>query len=166
MNHVNGPANHSNGGEVGLQGYKQHCWWWLDGTAKIAIGSQRRTVFVNGQTVTDVPGDTSVTAQGGILTSSETNIGTYRDSDVVVIPELRLGLGAMVTHCWAVHAGYNVIVWGDVARAASHLPPELQVDPRNIPPVQAGGGTEPEFPGIRGSQLVAHGLDLSVTWQF
>ena len=158
--------NEFNGGEIGLQGYQQHCWWWVDGMAKIAIGNQRRTVIVDGQTITTVPGDTSVTAPGGILTSNETNIGTYHDSDVVVIPEFRLGVGAMVTHSWAVHAGYNVIIWGDAVRAASHLPPGLEVDPRNIPPVQSGGGSEPEFPGIRGSQLVAHGLDLSVTWQF
>jgi hypothetical protein len=72
----------------------------------------------------------------------------------------------MVTRCWSVHAGYNVIIWSDVARAASHLPPGLEVDPRNIPPVQAGGGSAPEFPGIRGSQLVAHGFDFSVAWQF
>jgi hypothetical protein len=62
--------------------------------------------------------------------------------------------------------GYNVIIWNDVARAASHLPPGLQVDPRNLPPVQAGGGSEPEFPGIKGSQLLAHGLDLGVMFAF
>jgi hypothetical protein len=95
-----------------------------------------------------------------------TNIGTYHDTDFVVIPEFHLGAGAMLTRCWSIHAGYNVIIWSDVARAASHLPPGLQVDPRNLPPVQTGGGDEPVFPGIRGSQLVAHGFDLSVSWQF
>lgn len=158
--------NEFHGGELGLQGYKQHCWWWVDGMAKVALGRQSRTVIVDGQTITDVPGGGSTDEAGGLLTSSVTNIGRYHDSDFVLVPEFRLGIGALLSRSWSIHAGYNVIVWGDVARAASHLPPDLEVDPRNLPPVQSGGGSEPEFPGIRGSQLVAHGFDLSVTWQY
>ncbi len=158
--------NEFNGGELGLQGYKQHCWWWVDGMAKVAMGQQSRTVIVDGQTITDVPGGGSTDEAGGLLTSEVTNIGSYDDSEFVLIPEFRLGAGAMLTRSWSIHAGYNVIIWNDVARAASHLPPGLEVDPRNIPPVVSGGGSEPEFPGIRGSQLVAHGFDLSVTWQY
>lgn len=158
--------NEFNGGELGLQAYKQRCWWWMDGMAKVAMGNQRRTVTVDGQTIVDVPGGGTSTAAGGLLTSEITNIGRYDDSDFVFIPEFRLGVGACVTKRCSVRAGYNCIVWGDVARAASHLPPGLAVDPRNLPPIQAGGGPEPEFPGIRGSQLVAHGLDASVIWQW
>jgi hypothetical protein len=158
--------NTFNGGELGLEGYKQHCWWWVDGMAKIALGQNSRTVFVDGRTITDVPGGGTSDEAGGLLTSGNTNIGHYHDSEFVAIPEFRLGVGALLTRCWSIHVGYDVIIWGDVARASSHLPPGLAVDPRNIPPVQSGGGPEPEFPGIRGSQLVAHGFDLSVTWQF
>ena len=157
--------NEFNGGEIGVQGVGKHCWWWLDGMAKVAMGEQNRTVIVNGQTTTVVLGN-SATAAGGLLTSELTNIGHYHDSDFVFIPEFRSGAGAMITRCWSVRAGYNVIIWGDVARAASHLPPGLAVDPRNLPFQPGGGGPEPEFPGIRGSQLVAHGLDFSITWQF
>jgi hypothetical protein len=83
-----------------------------------------------------------------------------------VIPEFRVGVGAMITcHC-SVRGGYNLIYWGDVARAASHLPPDLEVDPRNLPPIQPGGGPEPIFPGIRGSELVVHGIDASVQVQW
>ena len=107
--------NEFNGGELGLQGYKQHCWWWVDGMAKIALGQNSRTVTVSGRTITDVPGGGTSDDPGGLLTSGETNIGTYHDSDFVVIPEFRLGVGALLTRCWAVHAGYNVIIWSDVS---------------------------------------------------
>jgi hypothetical protein len=43
---------------------------------------------------------------------------------------------------------------------------DLAVDPRNIPPVSVGGGAAPLFPGIGGSELVAHGLDLSVQFTY
>jgi Putative beta barrel porin-7 (BBP7) len=158
--------NEFNGGEIGLQAYKQRCWWWLDGMAKVALGSQRSTVRINGLTVIDVPGGGTSVAQGGLLSSEVTNIGRYSESDFAVIPEFRLGVGACVTKCCSVRAGYNVILWGDLARAGSQLPPGLQVDPRNLPPVVSGGGNEPEFHGVRGSQLVAHGLDASVQWQW
>lgn len=158
--------NEFNGGEIGVQGTAKHCWWWLDGMAKLAIGEEDRTVTINGQTVTTVPNAGTSTAAGGLLTAEPTNIGQYHDSSVAVIPEFRLGAGAMVTcHC-ALHVGYDVIVWSDLTRAASELPPRLDVDPQNLPPVQSGGGADPRFPGFRGSQLVAQGVDLSVTWQF
>ena len=158
--------NEFNGGEIGLEGCKKNCWWRIEGMAKVAMGAQNRTLIVDGQTNTTVPGGGTARTTGGLLTSEVTNIGRYHDSDFVIIPEFRVGLGASITRGWSVRAGYNVIIWGDVARAASHLPPGLEVDPRNLPPVQAGGGPEPEFPGIRGSQLVAHGLDLSMVWEY
>ncbi len=158
--------NEFNGGEIGLQGSLKHCCWWLDGTAKIAMGTQHRTVTVDGQTIIVVPGGGSSAATGGLLTSEVTNIGRFDDSDFVVIPEFRLGIGGQLTHYCAIRAGYNLIIWSDVARAAAHLPPGLQVDPRNLPPVQAGGGSDPDFPGIRGSELLAHGLDVGVMFAF
>lgn len=158
--------NEFNGAELGLQGWmKRHCWW-IDGTAKVAMGSQHRTVTVNGQTIVTVPGGGTSIDEGGLLTSALTNIGRYDDSDFVVIPEFRLGVGRQLTPYCALRAGYNLIYWGDVARAGSHLPPGLEVDPRNLPPVQPGGGPEPIFPGIRGSELIAHGLDVSVMFEF
>jgi Putative beta barrel porin-7 (BBP7) len=158
--------NEFNGGEIGMQCYKKHCCWWIDGMAKLALGSQRRTVTVDGDTFVDVPGGGTAVSDGGLLTSEITNIGRFRDSDFVVIPEFRVGVGAMITcHC-SVRGGYNLIYWGDVARAASHLPPDLEVDPRNLPPIQPGGGPEPIFPGIRGSELVVHGIDASVQVQW
>jgi hypothetical protein len=154
--------NEFHGGELGIQGQWKRSCWWLDGMAKMAIGGVERTVIVDGQTITTVPNVGSSTAAGGLLTSSVTNIGTYEDSEAVVIPHFRLGIGVQLTELLSARCGYNVIIWDDVAQAASHLPPGLEVDPRNLPPVQAGGGPEPVFPGIQGSHLVAQGLDVGL----
>jgi hypothetical protein len=158
--------NEFNGGEIGIQGIGKHCWWWLDGMAKVAMGQQQRNVSIDGTTVITVPNVGTVAAAGGLLTSSQTNIGEFHDSDFVFIPEFRLGGGVKVTKCCSLRAGYDVIIWSDVARAASQLPRSLQVDPRNLPPVQPGGGPDPAFAGIRGSELIAHGLDVSVAFQW
>lgn len=158
--------NEFHGGEIGIQGYKKHCWWWVDGMAKVALGANHRTVRINGRTITTVPNSGVADQAGGLLTSELTNIGTYSDTQFAAIPEFRLGLGVCVTKCCSVRAGYNVIYWGDIARAGSQLPPGLEVDPRNLPPVQGGGGAEPVFAGIRGTELIAHGIDASVQFQW
>jgi hypothetical protein len=90
-------CNEFNGGEIGLQAYKTHCWWWVDGMAKFAIGSNRRTVTIDGFTFVDVPGGGTAQAQGGLLTSEVTNIGRHSDTDFAVIPEFRLGIGVSAT---------------------------------------------------------------------
>jgi len=158
--------NEFHGGEIGVQGVGKHCWWWLDGMAKVGMGQQHRTATISGNTVTTVPNAGTAVAAGGLLTSSATNIGEFYDSDFVFIPEFRLGGGVKVTKCCSLRAGYDVIIWSDVARAASQLPRGLQVDPNNIPPVQPGGGPDPAFTGIHGSELIAHGVDVSVAFQW
>lgn len=158
--------NEFHGGEIGLAARRGCSWWWVDGSAKLAIGSNRRTVTIGGQTIEDVPGGGTATAAGGLLTSSDTNIGRYTDNSTVVIPEFRLGVGAQLTCNIGVHAGYNVILWGDVARAASHLPPGLRVDPRNLAFDPAIGGPDPAFPGVTGSDLVAHGFDFGIDFTY
>ncbi|MCA9238400.1 MAG: BBP7 family outer membrane beta-barrel protein [Planctomycetales bacterium] len=154
------------GGEFGLQGRVQREEWWIDGLAAIAVGNNTRTVTVSGSTTNTVPGVGTSTAAGGLLTSSVTNIGRYEDSKTTVIPRFRLGAGVQLTEHLAARVGYNVIIWDDVAQAAAHLPPGLAVDPRNLPPVQAGGGPDPAFPGIQSSTVVAHGFDFGLLVDF
>jgi hypothetical protein len=154
------------GGEIGVKGRWQRSEWWFDGLAMLAIGGNRRDVWIDGQTTNTVPNAGSSAAAGGLLTSSVTNIGHYSDTQAVVIPRFRLGVGCQVTQRIAVRAGYNVILWNDVVQADDTLPPGLRVDPRNLPPVQAGGGPDPAFPGILGSALVAHGADVGLQLDF
>jgi hypothetical protein len=158
--------NEFHGGELGLQGYIQKNCWWVDGLTKVAIGSNRRTVVIGGETVNNVPNVGTASFVGGLLTSEVTNIGRYRDTDAVMIPEFRFGMGRAITCNCAVRAGYNLIIWPDVMRASDALPPGLRVDPRNLPPVQPGGGPDPRFPGFDGSALFAHGMDLAIQWTY
>jgi hypothetical protein len=151
-----------NGGDIGLQGRFWRQKWFFDGMAKVAIGANHRTVYISGNTTNTVPGFAPVPAGGGLLTADGRNIGTYSDTRVAVIPQFRLGLGYQLTPSLSLKTGYNVILWNDVAQAASALPPGLAVDPRNLPPVQPGGGTDPLFPGIKGTSFVAHGFDFGL----
>ena len=89
---------------------------------------------IDGTTINTVPNVGSAEFEGGLLTSEATNIGTYADNSLAIIPEFRLGVGTQLTNNVSVRAGYNFIIWNAVARAGSQLPPGLEVDPRNLPP--------------------------------
>lgn len=161
-----GARNQFHGGELGLQGRLQQGFVWFDGLAAIAVGGNMRDVSINGGTDITVPGGGATSAEGGLLTSSVTNIGNYSDTQATVIPRFRLGVGCQLSQRLSARIGYNVIVWNDAVQAASQLPPSLTVDPRNLPPVQAGGGSEPANPGMFGTTVVAHGADVGLEFSF
>ncbi|MBX3433911.1 MAG: BBP7 family outer membrane beta-barrel protein [Pirellulales bacterium] len=158
--------NEFHGGEIGLQGRMQRAEFWIDGAAMLAVGGHRRRVVVDGSTDVTVPNVGSSSSSGGILTSTETNIGAYSDSQAAVIPRFRLGAGCQLTERLSVRAGYSVIIWDDVVQGANALPPGLRTDPRNWPPVTAGGGPDPAFPGIVGDTFVAHGADVGLQFDY
>lgn len=160
-------TNEFHGAELGVQGRIDGRKWFVDGLFALALGGTQREVDISGSTTTVVPGGGSSTEAGGLLTSSVTNIGHYEDSAFSIVPRMRLGVGRQLTRHLSVRTGYNVIVWDNVMFADDALPPGLAVDPRNLPPVQAGGGPDPRFPGFgNDSTLLAHGFDFGVQVDF
>jgi hypothetical protein len=132
------------------------------------VGAHSKRATINGTTVTSSGGIVEF-GEGGLLTSGNTNIGTYEDSRARFIPSFRVGAGVNLTPQWTAKIGYNLIVWGGVTRAGSTLPPNLAIDPRNIPGLSSAPGTPgpaPVFPGLGGSELIAHGLDLGLEYRY
>lgn len=158
--------NEFNGGELGVRARFTQKACWLDGSFKLALGGHTRRVNIDGASVIAPVNMPAQFYEGGLYTSSATNIGSYSDSRARLIPEFRLSMGVYLTPQWVFRAGYTAIVWGGVARAVEALPPNLEVDPRNIPGGVGGGGVSPYFPGIGGSQLVASGLDLGFEFNY
>jgi hypothetical protein len=155
-----------NGGEIGakVRFTQQACWF--DGMFKIALGGHRRTVVINGETVSIPDGVPAEVSQGGLLTAEGTNIGSYSDTRARIIPEFRIGVGVFLTPQWTIRAGVSAIAWSGVVRAADGLPPNLAVDTRNIPGGIGGGGVSPVFSGLGGSEFVATGLDLGMEYNY
>jgi hypothetical protein len=158
--------NEFHGGEIGVMARFTQTGCWFDGSFKLAIGGHEKRATVSGNTALIPAGMPVEFQEGGLLTSSQTNIGTYSESRVRFIPTFRLGSGVYLTPQWTFRAGYTAIIWGGVARAAALTPPDLAVDPSNIHPVMPGGGASPYFPGLGGSELVAHGIDLGIEYRY
>jgi hypothetical protein len=159
--------NEFHGGELALDGRLKQGKWWIEGLAKVAVGASRRSVDVDGRTVSVAPNlIINFALPGGMLTSDATNIGRRADTETAVIPEFRLGVGCQLMPRLSARVGYQVVIWDDVAQAASHLPPALVIDPRNLPQVVAGGSQHPIFPGLQESTLVAHGFDVGLEFAY
>jgi len=158
--------NEFHGVEIGLSGRAQRRHWWVDGVFGVALGGNRRYTFIDGATGFIEPDFDVFVVEGGGLVSALTNAGRYKNKVAQVIPRLRVGAGWQITERLAARAGYNLIVWDGVVLAANALPPGLAVDQRNLPNVQPGGGPEPIFPGLRGTTLVAHSIDLGLEVNF
>ena len=89
-----------------------------------------------------------MTYNAGILASG-TNSGTYQRDDFTDHPAVGPELGYQLNCHWRAYVGYDILYWACVAKAADQI--DLNVDPRNFPPQQAGGLPFPAYPGRESS---------------
>ena len=107
----------------------------------MSLGWNHDVVNINGST-TNIAPDGTVTGYSGGLLALDTNIGEYTRNSFVVVPEFGIQIAYRFTER-SFLIGYDFLYWTQVARAADQI--NLNVDPRNLPPVQAGAGPEPTF---------------------
>ncbi len=157
-------TNEFNGGELGLLADYRRGRWSMELLAKFALGNNRRTVLIDGRTVTmgAAPGDTPVVTQGGLL-ALPTNMGRHIRNDFTIIPQFGAELGYQLTHGMRFFAGYNLLYWSQTARAGDHI--DTNVDQRNIPPPMAGATPSPAFTS-RDTAFWAQGLNLGVELRY
>jgi putative beta barrel porin BBP7 len=150
--------NRFHGGEIGFRTTVERGCWSLGLLTKMAIGSNRYEVTIDGSTTTTIPGFPTTIDANGIL-ATQSNIGVYEDDQFAVIPQLGLELGYQIQKNIDLFVGYNLIYWPHVQRAADQI--DLNVDPRNWPPVQAGALPYPA-PKLCGTDFWAQGINFGV----
>ncbi len=147
--------NDFNGGEIGTIWEAGWNRWSLEMASKMAIGSTRHEVTINGSTRT-LPGDD---ATGGLLAQTS-NIGTYSQDDLSVIPELSTTLGFYLTPRLRFTVGYTMVYWSNVVRPGGQI--DLDLDPDLIPPQNAGEVAQrPDF-NFSTTDFWAQGLNVGL----
>jgi hypothetical protein len=155
--------NSFNGGEFGLAGNFIRGRWSLGLTAKASLGSNHEVVDINGSTtITTAAGTTLPPEKGGLL-ALQTNINSYSRNEFVVIPELGTEIGYQLTCHLRAFVGYDLLYWGQVARAGDQI--NLNIDTNNIPPAQSGAGPDPTF-AFHQTSFWAQGLRLGAELRF
>jgi hypothetical protein len=150
--------NNFHGGELGLDAEFRHCCWYVDLLAKVALGGNRETVEINGNTT--VAGH--LTQPGGFL-ALPTNIGTFHRDRFAVVPEIGVRFGYQVTDHMRAFLGYTFLYWDNVVRPGNQV--DLTVNPSQLPPGKLVGPARPAF-AFQDSDFWAQGLDFGVEFRY
>ncbi len=126
INDVFDTDNDFNGGEFGVNISRSRGCWSLDVLAKVALGSNRQTVRINGQTSVTVPNVAPVITNQGVFSQSSVpgytgNIGQYDRSQFMAIPELGVTVGYQATKNIRTTFGYTFIYLSDVVRPGNQI---------------------------------------------
>ncbi len=123
------------GAELGFHWEWIHRRWKIDLLSKMAIGNTRHRVTIDGSTLIN---GTLQEPVGGLLAQS-TNIGTYENDQLSVLPELGLRLSYKLAENLDFNIGYTFLYWSNIVRPGDQI--DLDVNPNLI----AGGSVIPEL---------------------
>jgi hypothetical protein len=114
-------SNEFFGGEVGFIADWEKRRWSLELLSRLAIGSTRQRVFINGETiVTPVTGPTETFPGFGLL-AQPSNVGGYERDEFSVIPEIGVTVGYLLTDRLRLTAGYTLLFWTSVVRPGDQI---------------------------------------------
>jgi hypothetical protein len=157
-------TNDFHGGELGLA--TRHCYGPLciEGLAKVALGGVRKAVRIDGRAtvVTPPPDSTTASSNGGLL-ALPSNMGTYRDTDFAVLPELGINLRLDLTERLSVTAGYTLFYLDNAWRVGEQI--DRRVDPTQITNLdQTGSASTQPYPAalLADSEFWGHGISFGV----
>lgn len=158
------------GGQLGLRGEARFGDFFVQGTAKLAVGMTSERAFIDGFTIDQVPGFDAVRASGGILAQG-TNIGRHYHNEFSLLPEVALKAGYQVNSCLRLLAGYSFLYLSNVARAGDQI--DLAVNSSRFPVFGPGvvlppGTAGPDRPGFQFNQnnLWTQGLTLGAEFRY
>ena len=153
------------GGQVGFNVSARRNRWYLDLTAKLALGVVHQEVDIVGQSTLDTNGVTS-RVPGGLFANAS-NIGHYDNDEFGVIPEFTGKLGYTWRSWLSTFVGYNVIYVNRVVRPGNIFSPV--VDPVIVPTSPNFGlGTATPVPAtpLNQSDFFLQGVVFGVNFRF
>jgi len=150
------------GGELGFLMEWVADQWSLEVLSKLAIGSTRQRVTIDGSTIID--GGTPLV--GGLLAQTS-NIGRYSRNELSVMPELGFTAGYQLSDQLKLTAGYTFLYWSSVVRPGDQIDLDVNSDlvPGENAPTTTTGADRPRF-AFRDTDLWAHGINLGVEYQW
>jgi hypothetical protein len=125
-----GTQNRFYGGQIGGRLEYRAGLFFVNGTAKVAIGSAREAVTVNGVTIFASPLAPPVVTAGGVFTDVS-NINRLTHNRVTAIPDLQANAGVQLFDYVRLFVGYSYLYWGGVLRPGNQV--DTRVDFVNVP---------------------------------
>lgn len=159
-------VNNFYGGQIGLLTELRIRRWFVNMSAKIALGATQQRAELTGLTTFAIPGAGAQSYPSGLLVQN-TNSGQYTRTVFSVIPQFGVNLGYQLTDHCRVYVGYDLMVWTNVARPGRQI--DRVVNPSQLPtvngPGQLVGAPRPAF-SFQDSTFWAQGLVAGMEWRF
>jgi hypothetical protein len=156
------------GGQLGLQSEWRRGRWFVQSTAKVALGTMSQTITIDGQqTITATNGAVSQ-VPGGLFALPGANIGHSKRDEFAVVPEAGLNLGWHITPHWRIFVGYNMLYLTSVLRPAEQI--DTGLDVTRIPNFPVNGVTRlntvrPTVP-FRETSLLTQGISFGTSFKW
>jgi hypothetical protein len=155
------------GPQVGVVGEWQFGSMTFGLRGTVAAGATFQRSEVSGSSGSVTPAGGTVSAVGGVL-ALPSNIGERDRTRFSILPEVGVNVGYQVMDHLRVFAGYNVMSWTNVARAAERI--DRNVNGTFIPDpttgTAAGVGTPAPLARERDSSFWVHGWSLGAEWRW
>jgi Putative beta barrel porin-7 (BBP7) len=169
-----GTTNRFYGAQAGVKGEYARARWFVEGSAKVAVGVMRESLDVAGTLVTNdfgALGDPQTFA-GGVFAQS-TNIGHHRRDRFAVVPEVGLKVGYRLTSWASLFAGYTFLYASAAARPGDQVDRRVNTTqalafqpPQTPAPAVALDGPAHPAARLRDSEFWAQGLSVGVAFSY
>lgn len=156
------------GGQLGVRGTVLLERIVLDGSFKLALGSNAQEIHIEGNQVRTLANGTTVTSPAGLL-ALPSNIGRFQQNKFSQIPEFNVGMSCPILSCLTLRFDFTAIYWSKILRAREQI--DRVIDVTQIPndPLAAGsvptGLGRPMVPFVQsGLWVLGVGLGAEVKW--
>lgn len=157
------------GGQAGVSYTLGYGRFSVDLVGKIALGVTNQSISIGGGTSAVIPPNTAqqVIIPGGLL-AVRTNAGNLSQNEFGFVPEGRIQANFKVNKYVSLYAGYTIIYWNSVARAAEQI--DRTVNPTQVPSNAAfqNAVVGPARPTgvIQTSSMWAQGVNVGVMFTY
>jgi hypothetical protein len=153
------------GGQIGARAEFYNGRFFVNTTAKVALGVTQELLNVNGTTLYTPPVGQPQFLPGGLL-ALPSNSGNFNRDRFSVVPEFGLNVGYEVMRSIRVTAGYSLIYWNHVLRIGDQLDRVVNVSQISTSVVKPAGG--PDRPAVlfADTSFWAQGLTFGVEFRY
>ncbi len=161
-----GCSNDFYGGQLGLRGEIRYEHWFMNASAKVALGDVNQEVNINGSTAITPPGGTTKVTPAGLLAVGS-NSGSHSRDVFGFVPEVGVSAGYQFNEHWRFSVSYTFIYWNDVARAANQIDRNINVSqvPTSVLFGAPGGPARPGF-AFDSTDFWAQGVSLALEFRY
>jgi hypothetical protein len=154
------------GGQVGIRAERSWNKFFVNATAKVALGVSEDEIHVFGQTVTTFPNGARSAVPGGLLALGS-NSGRFGHDQFAVVPEGTVNVGYQVTSWLRGYVGYTFLYDSDVVRPGNQI--DLTLNQTRIPTstnFAPSGPNRPSVPTFAESSFWAQGINFGLELRY